>query len=126
MPLLTLIPPLIAIFILLSATENEIWKGVLVGVLAAMCVVLFRNEYKVLLYWRNVDGWPNNAIRLTVELFYIWIFFQVAAFPLVGGCIEAIRKQYASLGIHSLLATFVYYFGLVLGFIWIVCNEYWE
>ena len=117
---------MIAIFLLLVVTDFEIWKGVLIGITAAICLILFRNDLRVLLLWKHAYEWPNNALRLTLDLFYIWVFFQIAGLPLAGGCIEAIRKRYTTLGVRSSLAAFIYYFALVLGFMWIVCDQYWR
>ncbi len=100
----------------------------LIGTFAAISMIVFRDEHSLLLHWKNAEGWQNNAIDWpAVEMFYIWIFFQITALPLVGGCIEAIRKGYTSLGIHSMFATFVYYFALILGFMWKAIRNYpWQ
>ena len=123
MPMLTLIPPLAGIFLLLSATRYEIWRGVLVGALLGLCLILF-NRYKTVMFQHNEYASQYNPIRLTIELFQMWIFFQFTAFPLAVGCIEAIRKRYVTLGVYSLMVTFVYFFGLILTFIWIVSQDW--
>jgi hypothetical protein len=125
-PLLALIPPMVATFFLLSATQYETWKGTFIGALFAMCLILYRGEYIVLFDdWYETES-TSNAIRLIVEFFCFWILFQFAGFPLVGCCVDAIRQRYVCLGARSLLATFVYYFGIFLTFIWIICRDFWK
>lgn len=124
MPILMLVPPTIAICLLLAATEYEIWKGVLFGALAAIGVFVYRQEHTELLAWRKFQGWNNGVDWPAVQMFYAWIFFKITVLPLVGGCIEAMRRRYMSLGIYSLFAAFIYYFAIVFGVIWIVITQY--
>jgi len=126
LPVLALVPPLIASFLLLCATGHEIWKGVFVGALLGAGLVLLQNDCDIIFNWGNGLGSRNNALRLTLELMFIWVFFPIAACPLVGGCLEAIRKRYVTLGIYTLLATFLSYFSLVNCYLWIVATEYWK
>ena len=120
MPMMALIPPLFASFILLFATDRAIWKGCLIGMFASvLSLPLFRTELFALVHWRGRDL-PADFLGWCIELCYISFFFKIAGFPLIGGCVEAIHKGFVSVGIFSLLAAFSYYFVLVFTHIWLV------
>ena len=122
MSALTLGTSLAAIAMLMLATENRIWRGLLSGFILAVCIIFHRNEFGYLQSWSDLLNDKNSWTRLVIGFFYYWIVFVLSVLPLAGGCVDPILNSYVRLGCYTLAAVLICHFAIVCTFTWIVFN----